>query len=153
MATYHVLLLMTLYLLKPVRDSLFLFTRGPAELPFVFILTTVLVVPVALLHTRAGNRLALGPLIDGGSVVLAASIVGLRGLLGVGGEWVSYALYAWVSIYGLLITSQFWLLANALFTSSQSKRVFTVLSAGAIFGAIIGRRGDQPAGAAGRPRE
>lgn len=47
-------------------------------------------------------------------------------------------LYAWVSIYGLLVTSQFWLLANALFTSAQSKRVFTVLSGGAILGAIIG---------------
>ncbi|MFB6249987.1 MAG: Npt1/Npt2 family nucleotide transporter [Salinibacter sp.] len=138
MATYHVLLLVTLYLLKPVRDSLFLSNRGPAELPFVFILTTIVVVPVALLHTRAGERLSLGPLIDGGSVTLVLSIVGLRGLLTMEGAWVAYALYAWVSIYGLLITSQFWLLANSLFTSSQSKRVFTVLSAGAIVGAIVG---------------
>jgi ATP/ADP translocase len=54
------------------------------------------------------------------------------------GEWSAYVLYAWVSIYGLLVTSQFWLLANALFMSSQSKRVFTVPSAGAILGAIVG---------------
>jgi len=138
MALYHVLLLVSLYLLKPVRDSLFLSERGAAELPFVFILTTVVVVPVAFLHTRAGDRLHLGGLIDGGSLLLVLSIVGLRGLLDVGSEWSSYALYAWVSIYGLLVTSQFWLMANALFTSSQSKRVFTVLSAGAIIGAILG---------------
>jgi len=138
MAGYHVLLLVSLYLLKPVRDSLFLSDRGPAELPFVFILTTAVVVPVALLHTRAGNRFDLGTLIDGGSLLLVLSIVGLRGLLGLDGAWTSYALYAWVSIYGLLVTSQFWLMANALFTSSQSKRVFTVLSAGAILGAILG---------------
>jgi ATP/ADP translocase len=138
MAVYHVLLLVSLYLLKPVRDSLFLSSRGAAELPFVFILTTAVVVPVALLHTRAGDRLHLGGLVDGGSLFLALSLVGLRGLLGVSGAWSSYVLYAWVSIYGLLVTSQFWLMANALFTSSQSKRVFTVLSAGAIFGAIVG---------------
>jgi len=54
------------------------------------------------------------------------------------GEWSAYVLYAWVSIYGLLVTSQFWLLANALFTSSRSRRVFTVPSAGAILGAIVG---------------
>jgi ATP/ADP translocase/HEAT repeat protein len=138
MASYHVLLLVSLYLLKPVRDSLFLSSRGAAELPFVFILTTVVVVPVALLHTRAGDRFRLGGLIDGGSLLLVLSLIGLRGLLDVSGAWSSYVLYAWVSIYGLLVTSQFWLMANALFTSSQSKRVFTVLSAGAIFGAIVG---------------
>jgi len=138
MAFYHVLLLVSLYLLKPVRDSLFLSSRGAAELPFVFILTTAVVVPVALLHTRAGDRLHLGGLIDGGSLFLVLSLLGLRGLLSVTGAWSSYVLYAWVSIYGLLVTSQFWLMANALFTSSQSKRVFTVLSAGAILGAIVG---------------
>lgn len=138
MASYHVLLLMSLYLLKPVRDSLFLSSRGPAELPFVFILTTVVVVPVAFVHTRAGRRMNVGALIDGASLLLVGSLVGLRGLLGVGGEWVAYLLYAWVSIYGLVVTSQFWLMANALFTASQSKRVFSLLSAGAIFGAIVG---------------
>lgn len=138
MGLYHFLLLVSLYLLKPVRDSLFLSGRGPEELPFVFILTTVVVVPVAFFHMRASRRLNVGPLIDGVSLVLVLSLVALRGLLGAGGEWMTYLLYAWVSIYGLLVTSQFWLMANALFTASQSKRVFTVLSAGAILGAIVG---------------
>jgi ATP/ADP translocase/HEAT repeat protein len=138
MALYHVLLLVSLYLLKPVRDSLFLSSRGPAELPFVFLLTTAVVVPVAYLHTRAGRRMDVGSLIDGVSLVLVLSLVGLRGLLHVEGEWVTYLLYAWVSIYGLVVTSQFWLMANALFTASQSKRVFSLLSAGAIVGAIVG---------------
>ncbi len=138
MALYHFLLLVSLYLLKPVRDSLFLSGRGPAELPFVFILTTAVVVPVAFFHMRAGRRMNVGPLIDGVSLLLVLSLVGLWSLLGVGGEWVTYLLYAWVSIYGLLVTSQFWLMANALFTASQSKRVFTLLSAGAIIGAVVG---------------
>jgi len=138
MALYHVLLLVSLYLLKPVRDSLFLSSRGPDELPFVFLLTAAAMVPVALFHTRASRRMNVGPLIDGVSVVLVLSLLGLRVLLSVGGEWVPYLLYAWVSIYGLVVTSQFWLLANALFTASQSKRVFTMLSAGAIVGAIAG---------------
>ena len=138
MAVYHFLLLVSLYLLKPVRDSLFLSNRGPEELPFVFLLTTAVVTPVAFLHTRASRRMNVGALIDGASLVLVASLVGLRGLMAVGDEWVAYLLYAWVSIYGLVVTAQFWLLANALFTASQSKRVFTLLSAGAILGAIAG---------------
>jgi len=138
MAAYHFLLLVTLYLLKPVRDGLFLSSRGPDELPFVFILTTAVAVPVTILHSRLGQRMEVGHLIDSVSLFLVLSLVGLRGLVGFEEEWGPYVLYAWVSIYGLLVTSQFWLLANGLFTSSQSKRVFTVLSAGAICGAIVG---------------
>jgi ATP/ADP translocase len=138
MSGYHFLLLITLYLLKPVRDSLFLSSRGPAELPFVFVVTTIAVIPVAFLHTRAGKTLHVGRLIDGVSLLLVAGLVGLRWLLGVGGAWVTYVLYAWVSIYGLLVTSQFWLLANAIFSASQAKRVFAALSVGAILGAIVG---------------
>jgi len=138
MAAYHFLLLVTLYLLKPVRDGLFLSSRGPDELPFVFILTTAVVVPVAVLHSWLGKRMDLGDLIDSVSLFLVLSLVALRGVVGFEEAWGPYVLYAWVSIYGLLVTSQFWLLANELFTSSQSKRVFTVLSAGAICGAIVG---------------
>lgn len=138
MAGYHFLLLIILYLLKPVRDSLFLSGRGPDELPYVFILTTVLVVPVVILHTRLGRSLQLGRLVDGVTLFLAANLIGLHWMVAIDTSWGPYVLYAWVSIFSLLITSQFWLLANAIFGASQAKRVFTVLSAGAILGAVAG---------------
>ena len=138
MAIYHFILLITLYLLKPVRDSVFLSERGPDELPFVFILTTLAIIPVAAAHTRIGKQWHVGRLLDGVSLLLAASLVGMYGLLSLDTSWTAYALYAWVSIYGLLVTSQFWLLANAIFSASQAKRVFTVLSVGAILGAVAG---------------
>jgi ATP/ADP translocase len=138
MALYHYLLLVTFYLLKPVRDSLFLAERGAMELPFVFILTTVLIIPVAGLHTRAGRSVNLWRLIHGVSLFLVAGIVGLRVFITFDAAWVVYALYAWVSIYGVLVTSQFWLLANAVFTAAQAKRVFALLSLGAVLGALTG---------------
>lgn len=138
MAGYHFLLLIILYLLKPVRDSLFLADRGPEELPYVFILTTVMVVPVVILHTRVGQSMRVGRLVDGVTLFLAANLIGLYWLLVVAPAWSPYVLYAWVSIFSLLVTSQFWLLANAIFGASQAKRVFTVLSAGAILGAVAG---------------
>src|SRR5699024_6040696 len=41
-------------------------------------------------------------------------------------------------IYSILVTSQFWLLANALFRPTQAKRIFTLLSLAAIIGSIAG---------------
>lgn len=138
MTAYHFLLLVTLYVLKPVRDSLFLSQRGAMELPFVFMLTTVAVLPVATLHVRAGRRLPLSRLINGVVVILVLNLLGLRWLVGLEAAWVYYLLYAWVSVYAVLVTSQFWLLANAVFTAAESKRVFPLLSAGAIFGSVVG---------------
>ncbi len=138
MGAYHFVLLLTLYLLKPVRDSAFLSERGPAELPFVFILTTLVLIPVAGLHAHVSRRFSLGRVVDGVTVVLVGCLIGLRELIAFEGTWVTYALYVWVSIYAVLITSQFWLLANAVFDAAQSKRVFPMLSLGAILGAIAG---------------
>jgi ATP/ADP translocase/HEAT repeat protein len=138
MALYNYLLLITFYLLKPVRDSLFLAERGASELPFVFILTTAVIIPVAGFHTRAGRAYDLGRLIDSVSVLLVINIVALRWLITLDAAWVTYVLYAWVSIYGVLVTSQFWLFANAMFTPAQAKRVFALLSLGAILGAVTG---------------
>jgi len=138
MTAYHFLLLVTLYLLKPVRDSLFLSERGAMELPFVFMITTVAVIPVAALHVRAGRRLRLTRVINGVAMILIVNLLGMRWLAQFGGAWVYYLLYAWVSIYAVLVTSQFWLLANAVFSGAEAKRVFPLLSAGAILGAVVG---------------
>ena len=88
MTAYHFLLLVTLYVLKPVRDSLFLSQRGAVELPFVFMLTTVAVLPVAALHVRAGRRLPLSRLVNGVAVILIVNLLGLRWLVGLEQAWV-----------------------------------------------------------------
>jgi len=41
-------------------------------------------------------------------------------------------------MYGVLVTSQFWLLANAVVEVTQAKRIFPLLSLGAILGAVAG---------------
>ena len=141
MFLYHYLLLITLYLLKPIRDSIFLTERGAPELPIVFMMTSLAVIPTAMLYTRAGRKLRMGWLVNGTTLVLVGSLLGVRWLLGIEesvGGWVYYLLYVWVSIYGVLITSQFWLFANAVFDSAQAKRVFAMLSLGAIAGAVTG---------------
>jgi ATP/ADP translocase len=56
---YYYLLLVTYYFLKPARDSLFLVKLGAIQLPIVFMLIAVIVVPVTTLYARASHRLKL----------------------------------------------------------------------------------------------
>ncbi len=136
MALSYFLLLSTFYFLKSARDSLFLFKLTPEQLPLVFIVSALASIPIAGFYIRASRRLSLLNLIVGTSFVLIACLVLLRYLLAVGSSWVFYAFYAWVGVYGILVTALFWLLANAVFDVQQAKRLFTFLGAAGILGAF-----------------
>lgn len=138
MFAYYYLLLSTYYLLKPARDSLFLIKLGSHQLPFVYMLVAAIAVPLTALYGRAGRGLPLNRLINITAVVLIANLLALRWLLEFSNPVIYYAFYVWVSIYGVLTASQFWLLANAVFDAGQAKRLFVVFSMGGIVGSITG---------------
>jgi len=138
MFAYNFALLVTLYLLKPARDSLFLIELGPERLPFVFLAVAAAVVPVTLLYGRLGRRMRLSRLVNGTTLALVGALVAMRFALDLDAGWVFFLLYVLVSIYSVLATSQYWLFAGAVFDPAQAKRVFALLSFGAIIGAIVG---------------
>ncbi len=138
MAGYYFLLLVTFYLLKPARDSLFLTKLSPAELPFVFILTAVAALPFTAVYTRASRALHLNQLVSVSTVVMIVCLLTLRWLITIDAGWIYYAFYVWVGVYGILATAQFWLLANAVYDAAQAKRVFSLLGAAGIVGAFVG---------------
>ena len=138
MAGSYFLLLVSHYFLKPARDALFLTGASPAQLPLVFMAAALLAAPATALYARAGRRLSLDRLAAATVVVLAVSLVALRWLLGLGQLWVYYLFYAWVGIYGVLATAQFWLLANSHYDAGQARRIFPLLGLAGILGAVTG---------------
>jgi len=138
MAGSYFLLLVSHYFLKPARDALFLTEASPAQLPLVFMVSALLAAPATILYARAGRRLSLDKLAAATVVVLAVSLGGLRWLLDLGQVWVFYLFYAWVGIYGVLATAQFWLVANVLFDAVQARRIFPALGVAGILGAVTG---------------
>jgi len=138
MFSYYYLVLVTYYLLKPARDSLFLVKLGAEQLPLVFILTALIIAPITTVYSQASRSLRLSHLIYITSAILIVNLVALRWLLGLEASWVFYVFYIWVSIYGALTASQYWLFANAVFDPAQGKRLFVLLNLGGILGAMTG---------------
>ena len=138
MFSYYYLILITYYLLKPARDSLFLVRLGPEHLPFVFILIALIVAPVATLYSRSASSFSLSRVMNFTIVVLILNLILLRWLFQLDQAWVYFVFYVWVSIFAVLGTSQFWLLANTIFDPAQAKRVFWFLNLGGILGAMTG---------------
>jgi len=138
MLLYIYLVMVTYYFLKPARDSLFLSEIGWRQLPYVFMLIALVAIPVNALYSRAGRRLRMNKLINYTTIALIACLFILRWVVSTGSTWAMYTFYIWVSIYGVLSTSQFWLFANAVYTPTQAKRLFVLLNLGAIIGAFTG---------------
>ena len=132
MFSNYFLILVTYYFLKPARDSLFLVKVSPQMLPVVFIITALVAIPVTTLYSKASRTLKLNQLIYFTTAAVILNLFLLRWLINYNQPWVYYLFYTWVSIYGALVTSQFWLLANAVYDASQAKRVFAVLGLGGI---------------------
>ncbi|MCB0312222.1 MAG: hypothetical protein KDH84_03000, partial [Calditrichaeota bacterium] len=133
------LILVTYYLLKPARDSLFISVSGAKNLPLVFILIALVVVPVTTVYSRISRSFRLNQLINYTTIFIIINLFLLRWMISLPGQvWVVYAFYTWVSIYGALTTAQFWLLANAVYDASQAKRIFVLFGLAAIIGATTG---------------
>ena len=129
-----------LLVVKPVRNSLFLTHFGIEQLPAAYILVAAVSALFTAIYTRISpgqkiNRLAIYTHI--GSVV-SLLIFWVLLFLNLHGGWFYYAFYVWVAIFGLITTSQFWLLANYVFNAREAKRLFGIIGAGAISGGIFG---------------
>ncbi|SMO56141.1 Npt1/Npt2 family nucleotide transporter [Fodinibius sediminis] len=137
----HFTLMLTLYLLKPARDSLFLSELGPRQLPFVYLLLAGVAIPVTLYISRMAQKYNTKQLLELSLLFYMGNLLVLRLLFSLHTQWVYLLFYIWVGIFGILVISQFWLYANALFDAAQSKRLFPLLNLGAITGAIAGSEG------------
>ncbi|HUR31401.1 MAG TPA: Npt1/Npt2 family nucleotide transporter [Saprospiraceae bacterium] len=134
------LLIQCLWIIKPVVNAQFLSRVGIEKLPLVFLLVALTALAFSTVYSRWINREPLG------TIMLRTYLISIIGLLTFGvlltlhlfPDWMSYVFYIGVALFGLITTSQFWLLANLLFSSLEAKRLFGFIGAGAIAGGISG---------------
>ncbi len=132
------LVLASVYVLKPVRNALFLEQLGVDKLPYVLMLVAVVGGIVASFYSRFTQSIRIDRLLTGTFVVLIANLLIFKWLFTIEQTWVYYAFYVWVNLYGLLAVSLLWLLANAVFNPREARRLFGLIGTGGIGGAILG---------------
>ena len=123
-------------MLETARDALFLGRLAPSRLTFVYALLAGLAMISAQANSafvqRFGRRNALIFTLLGsayGTVVL---------YLLPATPTVVFTLYVWSGLLGSIVVVQFWMLAGELFTVAQGKRLFGMLAAGGVLGAVLG---------------
>jgi AAA family ATP:ADP antiporter len=137
---YIFLIIASLMIVKPVRNSLFLVEFGVAKLPYVFILTALFAALLAWFYSRFTKTARFNYTIVITLLISIASLFLFWFLFRIGyrGGWLLYAFYIWVGIFGLITSAQFWLLSSFVFDAREAKRLFGFIGAGAITGGIVG---------------
>jgi ATP/ADP translocase len=125
-------------ILETARDALFLTSLPASRLPWAYLGIALGAVLVLQLQARV-------PIGQDNRKIFAAFMVISAGIAVVFWElvddshpWTFGALYIWTGIYSTICMTRFWMLVQDLFTVTQAKRVFAVIGAGGVAGAILG---------------
>jgi len=132
------LIIATNYILKPVRSSLFLSDLGAQQLPYVYLLSALILGPAAAALSRLAGRYPVDRLLIGTAIFFAASLLAFWLAVETGIPRVSFLFYIWVGLVMVVTPTLFWLLANHLFYSNEARRLFAILTAGGLLGSIGG---------------
>src|SRR5262245_15595227 len=138
MSTYLLLIIASYSVTKAVRDSLFVTKIGAERLPYVYLLIAGAMGLVSIIYSRAVNRIGLHRLIRTTSLIAISNLLLFWLLFKNNSAVWFYVLYVWVSVFGAITASQFWLLATHVFNPREARRVFSWIGVGGILGGILG---------------
>ncbi|MDX1639199.1 MAG: hypothetical protein R3281_14630, partial [Balneolaceae bacterium] len=138
MVLLNLLFMSAIYLIKPARDGIFLIELGYEQLPWIYIIVAIISTPITLFLSQTVQKLNIYVVIRNTLLFGITSLAAIWLLLQWNTTWAVYLFYIWISLYGVMLISEYWLLANTLMDASQSKRIFVLLNIGAIAGAVAG---------------
>lgn len=138
MFTYSFLAMTAYNIVKPVTRSTFIRDLGADNLPYVLLVSGliigVLMTGYSWIVSRLPRRSALAIIQLG----MAAVLVGFWFLFQTGAAWASAAFYVMGLLLGVLLISQFWTVANLVYDPRQAKRLFGFIGGGAPLGGMLG---------------
>jgi AAA family ATP:ADP antiporter len=140
MLAHIFLVISSLMIIKPVSHAQFLSQFGAKQLPFVFILVAIFAAVVTRIYSKILGKMNFLALILRTIRIFLALLVMIWILLTlrIGENVVLYVFFIGVSLFAVMATSQFWILANIVFNPREARRLFGFIGAGAIAGGILG---------------
>jgi len=123
--------------LETARDSLFLARLPPSRLAWVYLAIAAVSLLLFVFEARRGGRRGRDALAVWLAVSAVIDVV-FWSLVETPASWTLYALYTWSGVFASLVVVRFWTLAGDLFSIGQAKRLFSLIGAGGVIGAILG---------------
>ena len=136
MSLYIFFTIYSYLILKTASRALFLHRVGSEYLPYVYIMVAVIAGVIASIYGGFSKKFSIYKLILVTDIIIILNLVAFWYLFGITGKsaWLFYTFYIWVSIFGVLVPSQYWLFANHVYNPREARRIFGLLAGMAIAG-------------------
>ena len=131
-------LLVSYYMVKPIRNSFFLLEFHPNLKPFFFLITVTLSLLATKIFNYFFDRIDAHQLLRYTFMVVIGFKLFFAAALTAGGKGIIIAFYFWATAYFLLCIAITWGCINFLFTPEQSKRCFGFIAVGGTGGGLVG---------------
>ncbi len=122
-------------------ETAFLKRFGVEYLPIIYVVNSITTFLIMGVISGFMARLPGSRLLAYMFVVCGVTVAGFRLCIPLGFELIYPVLFVAKSLYEVLLGLLFWNLANDLFDTRQSKRLFPLITAGGVIGGIIGSFG------------
>jgi len=119
-------------------ETAFLKRYGVEYLPIVYVVNSISTFFIMGFITGLMGRLPGSRLLTYMLLVFGASVAGLRFVIPLGFDLLYPVLFVLKAQFEILLALVFWNLANDLFNTRQSKRLFPLITAGGVLGGVIG---------------
>jgi AAA family ATP:ADP antiporter len=140
MQFYIFLIITVLLIIKPIVNALFLSELGADNLPYGYLLVALIAVITTYFYNQWVKKFSFNKVTIITLVFFSLSFIflGLIIIYSALTHWLLYIYYIGVSLFAVIATSQFWILANLVFNAREAKRLFGFIGAGAIAGGVFG---------------
>jgi AAA family ATP:ADP antiporter len=131
-------LLISYYLIKPLRNSQFLKEFDPDFLPVVSFGVVLLSLFITKVFSFLADRVEKYRLVTGTYLAIMGMKLAFGWLLLVGGKPAVVAFYFFASVYFLLAIATMWACTNDIFSPDQGERCYGFIAVGSTLGGIVG---------------
>ena len=125
-------------ILETARDALFRSKVPASRLPYVYIGIAAASLGITRLQARFGRGLNRRNALVVWTLAAGAVTAGFFFLIEPLGDAGLYALYIWSGLLTSLVLIHFWVLLGDTFSVTQAKRLYGMIGAGSVIGAIAG---------------
>ncbi len=135
---YFFLTIALVYILKPIRSSLFLEELGAQNLRYVYIGEGLFLFLVVAVYVQCAKRISRRVLYPSVLLFFIGNLIAFWGLFHFKLPFLSGLFYVWVASFTITMTTQFWTLANDIYNPMEAKRLFGLIISGGSLGGILG---------------
>lgn len=138
MFIYFLLVIMTIYILKPLRNALFIDGFGADKMKYMNVAEGFFLVVVVWGYSWLGKRMPHRLFDVVMTLFLIFNLAFFWFFSNQHSAFISAFFFLWQATFSVILTTQFWIFANDLYSHDEAKRLFGLIISGGSLGGIIG---------------